>query len=756
MRLFNNEKYNVLKMTQENLNTMQENNLILQSFLDKMNTSIENSSPEEISDEKKISVAYALNLCTVSISQIVDYNDIGFLEYEYEVILNNLNLENMPKDEELLKILKQLLDVITFFKIQDQEKKLLEKEYQNKLKNAIWSAVPNINMIVSGNKKAMALSIATQIGIGYMNYRRAKAELILENENKAWSLQRSAIEQFNGLKRELFDTAWRLADKYGFKDEFRLTERQISQFNQVLLDSDPLRKCERLEYIIDKFQAYPPFFYYLANAANDVFRDDTYEIETRIKYKSIAIENYNYFLGLTKYNILREDQLEAASALELFELLENQTEYLDLLERAIKASGNAFDVVQFCAISYLKLGFIEQAKSFLRFLLNENYNCEVNAQLLSKLYVFEYIQDKEKGLIEYNEIKRRCPDISLFPLPKVNEINTENELEQKFIGEQKKYLGTRIADLLIEYISENERKYNSILRKDDDISEDVVLLLNNMLEKTSVFGKYESSVFKDMLSKVIMHLKSDNSLPEMLTFSNRGATRTPVISYKALVEQPFSALVKCIRTKISEIKTQAEVSRMEDVIYNFKEFDKLTYQKSDISDEMLLTKSLNFGLIDEDEYKQEKIMLQILKQEKYQKTQLIKENAKKIDYYIKGEYAFDTYMQRHSEINVDRKILAIINDKEIKDTDLIITTKGIQILKPNLTHKKKKAGHFSEFAGIRTGERDEGIILNDKPYKDDRIEWSVLLNIISDLAKVSNQDVNGNWYRQFKNMITYN
>lgn len=53
--------------------------------------------------------AYALNMCTVSVSQIVDYNDEYILEQEYEAILNNLNLEQIPKDEALLNILVKFM-----------------------------------------------------------------------------------------------------------------------------------------------------------------------------------------------------------------------------------------------------------------------------------------------------------------------------------------------------------------------------------------------------------------------------------------------------------------------------------------------------------------------------------------------------------------------------------------------------------------------------------------------------------------------
>ena len=60
-----------------------------------------------ISNEK-LKAAYALNLWTVSISQIIDYNDMNILEQEYNTIMNNLNLENMPKDEALLDVIKKI------------------------------------------------------------------------------------------------------------------------------------------------------------------------------------------------------------------------------------------------------------------------------------------------------------------------------------------------------------------------------------------------------------------------------------------------------------------------------------------------------------------------------------------------------------------------------------------------------------------------------------------------------------------------
>jgi hypothetical protein len=250
-----------------------------------------------LSDDEKKKVAYALNLCTVSVSQIIDYNDICILEQEYDAILNNLNLQNFIKDESLLKVLKQMLDTITFFKIQEGDKKFIEKEYQHKMKNAIWSAVPNLSIIFAGgNPISMAITAAARIGIGYMNYRKNKSQYILDREKQEWELQRSAIEQFNGLRRELFETAWRLSDAYDFDDKYRLTEKQITRYNAILLDPDPLRRFEKLDVISDTFRAFPPFWYFKGNTAKDICRSEEYkDTEIGSLFKQKAIESYGEF-----------------------------------------------------------------------------------------------------------------------------------------------------------------------------------------------------------------------------------------------------------------------------------------------------------------------------------------------------------------------------------------------------------------------------------------------------------------------------
>lgn len=473
--MWTRKKVKELEITQTELAERTANAFVV------IENTIANLSPKENSEEIKedpVKVAYALNLCTVSISQIIDYNDIGILEQEYEAILNNLNIENMPKDEPLLKILKHILDTITFFRIQEGQKKFIEKDYQQKMKSAIWKSVPNLSVIVaSGNPFVAIGALATQIGIGYMNYRKEKDKIRDEREKQEWELQKSAMEQFNALRRELFDTAWRLAAKYNFHDKYRLTEKQIKQYNEILMDDDCFKKFERLKAInkviciedeeeIRSFDAYAPYYYYLGDAACQCARlanelepneekaeliRNSYNKEALINFKKF--EEHNNYTPLNrkeKYSLLRVDQIASACYLEHIDLLdfnndEDKKIIKDLLEKTIEVSGNANDILQICAMDYLKLGDLINAEKYLRILVTEHFNENTNAQLLSRLYLddaINNIENYDEIFTNHETLKRFVSEEYLYPLPeKYQLINIDkekifsdyNELQRKIL-----------------------------------------------------------------------------------------------------------------------------------------------------------------------------------------------------------------------------------------------------------------------------------------------------------------------------------
>ena len=346
-----------------------------------------------ITAEEKKKVAYALNLCAVSVSQIIDSKDINVLKQEREHILNNLNLQHFVKHSALLEIIKEILDTITYLEIQAGDLDLIEREHQQKLNNAIWSAIPSVNVLFAGEAAAIAVSLAVQVGIGYMSYRRNKAQYADEALREKWKLKRHEIEQLQGLRYKLFETAWRLADDYDFDDKFRLTGRQLSRYSEALLEPDPLKRFERLDVMSDKFEAFPPFWYHKGNAAMEVFRSDRYTSFSS-GYKDDALTAYKKFES-THFPFLREDIIAATCCIEHISLLEPGDVFVQqLLQQAIGYADDNFDVLQQSIFVNLQLGNRSSVVVPLRKMIANDYNVELNGILLSRIY-FDELNKRE-------------------------------------------------------------------------------------------------------------------------------------------------------------------------------------------------------------------------------------------------------------------------------------------------------------------------------------------------------------------------
>ena len=418
--------------------------------------------------EQQLLAAYALNLCTVSVSQIIDYADVNIMEQEYEAILNNLNLEQMPKDEALLNILKQILDTITSLRIGEEDKALVEREYQQKMKNGIWEAVPNLALIIAGTSPlTMSLSLISQIGIGYMNYRRSMADREMETERQKWQLSKDALEKFNSLRRNLFDTAWRLSDKYGFSDELRLSEKQIRQYDMILMDEDPIRRFDRLDMIKGNFGAYPPFWYYYGNTANAIANSSAViDEEVRKKCRKTAFDAFRKFRTINQYDLLREDCIASANALEMADLLDPSSDRAaihELTDEAVAYSGNEKDILQLAAMEYLNIGAWPEAAKLLRQLVNEQYNTVMNAQLLSGIYVYEYRKERSDDTRRrYQFLAMRVGKVHLYPFPEDDE-REDKVLEEEFGKEQKKILFTKYRLAFRELAENYAEKYRAII-----------------------------------------------------------------------------------------------------------------------------------------------------------------------------------------------------------------------------------------------------------------------------------------------------
>ena len=751
----------MLERMQDSLVQAQDNNKRLSDTLTQL---VELNKRSAVTEEPKIkdpwTAAYALNLCTVSVSQIIENNDIRFMEQEYENILNNLNLEMMPKDEELLDILTHILDVINFFKIQANEKALLEKDYQRKLKDAVWSAVPNPSVLISGGGKGgwvgLAVSAAVSVGTGYMNYRKEKAKIFLEQERKEWELERSAMEQLHGLQRQLFETAWKLTEKYGFEDRFRLTERQIKQYNRILNDDNDLRRYERLEYIKDKFDAYPPFWYYIGSAALAVACDKAANLSIKTDYLKRATACFHEYFKRSSSDkkLLREDPIVAQCAFEYIaainlmqesdtSLKEEQTaqriynEKLDMLDSVFDSSHNANDIMQQCAMNYLALGQTDKAVTILKALINEDFNASVNGQFLSMLFINQVLSGKAEAKNDYQFLCEKLPDVVMFPL-----VSSEIEFieaEKRFLLGQKISVARRLQYALESYIIKNKREFNEIIDLDLDITEELISFFN----RTADALKWLSPKGRDGIIKGIENVFDKGASERARTLRYRSERRDLV--YSEFLQIFYKEAVAHKLNELHYVSDMRGLSQYESVILRFYEEQRMilndTCEEHVIKDDI---KSIESAILGEDlsEYKKNKSIyekyVKIAEADEY-KGKLIND-VNEVMYITPSsgtkftDYRYDVISEIKGK---DAEIISVIEDQKsymFKKRDLVFTTKGICVVGKRGIKEEEKYSDLTFSTGCKylTKSGNE----NKKVYDQPGVDYKVLYGMITALASV--------------------
>lgn len=745
------------------------------------------------SEAEKIKAAYALNMCTVSVSQIVEYNDLYILEQEYEAILNNLNLEQMPKDEALLNILTELLNVITFFRIQSIRKDMIDKKYQQQMKDAIWSAIPSMSMIVAGSPLAIAFSLATQIGTGYMNYRKTKARISNEKEKEEMELQIAAIEQFNALRRELFTTAWRLAEEYQFPDRYRLTERQIKQYDSILMDTDPLRKYDRLEAIQNRFEAYLPFWYNIGHAASYIAGNTDLDLDdnTRAKYVEKAKEHFETFYRLWDENnlcLLREDQLICSYALEYADLLlleENvPTDKIKaLLGMAEENAGTANDILQLCAIGYLRIGASSEASRLLKLLVNEDYNVESNARLLSRLYVSAFINGDSDAATEYAVLQVRTQDQTvLFPMPKKKE--PPSKLEEEYKTTQKQMVFNAYEQVYRQLRQKYGVLWNKVIPLSGVREEDQDELYANkekskalreeyfnrtMSRQREEYLQYLSNIsFRTQYIDIINHLlksldilnvfhisrnywvqllqtelkKQNNLLTELQNKLNHRIFSivdyhklNREVSFRELTDSFFAKLREYTKKEIDHMEDLHEIDCAEADLAKVCDAENLVFPsvgKTEIPEEDSSSSHyISYDIFEniEEEKKQLATTKKIKQLIEDKKTSIILDPNGQAELLVDGEEGFATYF-RDASINsreIPENRIAVINDHTKKDIDLIFTVDRIVLFVG-----KKSKGSFN-YADIEYSEQGGKPMIKTKSgfkYQNPAVDLRTLFKLI--------------------------
>jgi hypothetical protein len=173
-----------------------------------------------------------------------------------------------------------------------------------------------------------------------------------------------------------------------------------------VIDTNPIRRFERLEDIQGEFEAFAPFWYFKGSAARELYNNTKKE-----KYKEEAVTAFNTFY---KYNFefMRSDLIAASCALEHISILDLSTDEAlirELIEYAERFAKDNFDTLQMCTQVYLSLKEFDKAEKILRRLCSEGYNISLNGIMLSRLYYRKNDIESYKNLQEIVGVENTAP-----------------------------------------------------------------------------------------------------------------------------------------------------------------------------------------------------------------------------------------------------------------------------------------------------------------------------------------------------------
>ena len=312
----------------------------------------------------------SLNYITVSISSIASYRDRIVLDQEQDAVINNLDM-TMIRDEELLDSYHHLLELLKSETLSDSQRRRMEWKFERKVEDAFYDAIAEglsgggSRLFTSGNPWMAAAGVLQQAGGSYFSYRANVRHYQGDLEESLWKLDDDTYAALMTFRIEFMKDCWTLMHKrYGnsIPDAFRLSEKQIDEYLNVLKDDNIGRRFRRLASMQSAFKAYPPFWYYLGADAQHLGRTNDADV------------CYANFEAIRQPLYRRDDFYSSVClnrvALRAADLERNRSSVLQDLRAIERYAPDRWEKLAFAAAYYQRLGLHDDAVRLLRPLLD--------------------------------------------------------------------------------------------------------------------------------------------------------------------------------------------------------------------------------------------------------------------------------------------------------------------------------------------------------------------------------------------------
>ncbi len=405
-------------------------------------------------------------------------------------------------------------------------------------------------------------------------------------------------------------------------------------------------------------------------------------------------------------------------------------------------AGNAKDILQLCAVSYLKVGQMEQAEGLLRILVNEDYNIETNAKLLSRIYVTEYLKGTNPlAKMQYAVLASRVLPIWLFPMPE-NLAVQDKTLQDRYLLDQRSAVQKEYGEVLTQFIEKyiilfiriipvpvsdppdeyfmntetamKKRRQNVYDALEGNQGSEYrhairesgyrfryVELVNKMLVALDGLRLFRENESKDYLIQILRTNLSNASgeLKNIQERLNQDGAFTIMdyekiqksFSFQKVTKEFFDILKESFMDEIGEASSLAVLDTFEMELIEFcrsqgivlrNETRKGKIEKTEAGDDYISQDVL--GENEQDERFSRVIFEKMLTVVKEESDHIVLERNK-VNLLIRGQQRFDLYF-KNVKLQGDAfkaKTLAVIDDNTSADSDLFITCEGVIPVKHN-------------------------------------------------------------------------
>ena len=460
-------------------------------------------------DEDTILSALALNYCRNSLVKIQSYNDRIVLDEEYNNIINNIDLSKI-KDEEIIELLEELLDTLSFYKLKEGDETILRTKYEKKVSNTFYSSfsgMTNIIYVGGGNPYAMAAAAVTKIGGTYANYRKNLVEYREELDDELWKLEKEAIEEINDIQKRFLRNSWLLMQKRQIPDIWRLTDSQLEEYVEILKDQKIDRRLRKLNRKAKYFQAYPPYWYYMAITALEANKKDS-ATDALIKFENI---HRGFF---------REDNIYTSALMNNILLLDSkkhEKKIISYLNRMVDESTRDWRKNLFAALKYMELGYYKESKALLQINIDNEHQVSLHMRLIGEIYVaennFKQADDLINKMVADDRVRSQDVLYLVGIMPEVKKLNKMKdqilsiniEIDESIYGKDDVEVFVPIKWIVDDLktfqvvLNATEKKFMPSSFKGDEDKNGVVYSFKNVLKVDDEFEKKENIVMDLLL-----------------------------------------------------------------------------------------------------------------------------------------------------------------------------------------------------------------------------------------------------------------